>query len=162
MCKRFLAFSCSLLVSLALVSLITTLVLTSVFQASLTEAAREGTTGVMRLFLMMGADPNGSIEEQGCDRMDVVFTLHAAAERGQNEAIELLLDYGARINLTDDNGHNALWHAVNGRKPETVKFLLSKGAAVNSPNETYTALEKAGGNGYTEMVKLLQEAGAKE
>jgi hypothetical protein len=162
MCKRFLAFSCGLLVSLALVNLITTLVLTSALQESLTDAARENATGVMRLYLMVGADPNGSIEEHGCDRLDVVYTLHGAAERGHNEAVKLLLDYGARVNLTDDYGHNALWHAVNGRQIETVRFLLSKGAAVNSPGETYTALEKAEGNGYTEMVELLQQAGAKE
>lgn len=155
--KRFLG----LLVSFALVSLIASTALQPVLQESLTDAAREGTTGAMRLYLLAGADPNGSVEEKGCDRMDVVFTLHAAAERGHNEAVKLLLDYGARVNLTDEHGHNALWHAVNGRQLETVKFLLSRGAAVNSPNETYTALEKAQGNGYTDLVRLLQQAGAK-
>lgn len=155
--KRFL----SLLVSFALVSLMASIALQPVLQELLTDAAREGNTGTMRLFLLAGADPNGSIEEPGCDRMDVVFTLHAAALRGQNEAIELLLKHGADINLTDEYGHNGLWHAVNGSQLETVKFLLSRGAAVSSANETYTALEKAQGNGYTALVELLQQAGAK-
>ena len=52
--------------------------------------------------------------------------------------------------------------AQNGHT-EIVKYLLKKGANVNlRDNDGETALGAAKGKGYTDIVQLLEKAGAKE
>lgn len=157
MYKRLFAFSSALLISLCTIRAFEF----SIAQESfLMDAATNGEITKMKAFMLLGADPNALVEVRGCERTDYVLILGEAASFGQHDAIEYLLMNGAHLNATDKYGHNALWYAVNSNEVDTVKLLLSKGARVNGDGETYSALEKAESNRYTEIVELLKQAGA--
>ena len=49
------------------------------------------------------------------------------------EALKLLLNAGADINIKDENGNNALWYAASGHY-EILLFLLQRGADYKSLN----------------------------
>ena len=48
--------------------------------------------------------------------------------------LEMLLDLGADVNVTDKNGNTLLHFAINGRNTSVVEFLISKGMDVNKKN----------------------------
>ena len=48
--------------------------------------------------------------------------------------LKLLIQKGADVNLTDKDGRSALSLAINGRKSEAVKILLSSGAKIETQN----------------------------
>ena len=76
---------------------------------------------IVGLLLEAGADPSGAGEP-----------LHAACALGFVEAVRLLLQYGAEIDLPDDYGRRPLHYAVEAAtRPDTVevvKLLLKAGA----------------------------------
>lgn len=58
--------------------------------------------------------------------------------------IELLLKNGARIDDVDNNGDTAVFHAVQMRKPENVRYLAEHGANMNlQGKDKYTPLVAA-------------------
>jgi len=77
-----------------------------------------------------------------------------AAGNGDMTAVQLFLDAGMDVN---EGGGAALGLAAGRGKTEMVKFLLSKGA-----KPTSDALQYAWTRGYTEIEKILRDAGAKE
>lgn len=54
--------------------------------------------------------------------------LQAASYKGFNEAVYLLLEYGARTNIGDANGTTALIYAVQFNHSEIVRMLIERGA----------------------------------
>lgn len=98
------------------------------------------------------------------------FTLlHLAADRGNRECVELLLDNGADINAIDKrktDGHRfrhftALCFAVNNGFDELVELLINRGAEVNpAPRVTHTPLSLAVWTGNMKIARLLIETGA--
>lgn len=58
-----------------------------------------------------------------------------AATNGHTQIIELLLNNGADIDATSDNGTTALMMAVRGNHLEAVSLLLEKGADISIVNE---------------------------
>jgi ankyrin repeat protein len=62
--------------------------------------------------------------------------LHATAEAGQLRSAELLLRYGAKVNVPDHFGRTPLFRAVDGNHPELVKLLLDKGADVSPKDKS--------------------------
>lgn len=77
-----------------------------------------------------------------------------AAGNGDMTAAQLFLDAGMDVN---EGGGAALSLAAGRGKTAMVKFLLSKGAKPSSD-----ALQYARTRGYTEIEKILRDAGAKE
>ena len=87
-----------------------------------------------------------------------------ASTSGQIDAIKELIKAGANVNAADNPGRMALKFATEKGLVEVVKVLLEAGADVRGVSKNYavTALQTAKRNGNTEIITLLQKAGAKE
>ena len=79
---------------------------------------------VVRLLLARGVDPNWS---EGGDAPRG-FALHAAARRGDQRLVELLLDHGADPNAHVNSSGSATWAA---KTPELRKLLMSRGGTLD-------------------------------
>jgi uncharacterized protein len=125
-----------------------------------------------------GADPNATLWSGETPLM-------AAARTGQTQVATLLLEYGARVNVSEPRrDQSALMWAIAFGHPETARVLIDHGAKVNARtkmlNEDFTPMELEGyiknvsvtpGGGYTplmfaarggdmESARLLLERGA--
>jgi ankyrin repeat protein len=87
--------------------------------------------------------------------------LHWAAERGDKEVVQLLLEKGADAAAKDDNGRTVLHLAAEGGNKEVVQLLLEKGAdAAAKDDNGRTVLHLAANGGNKEVVQLLLKKGA--
>ncbi|KAF2629421.1 hypothetical protein BU25DRAFT_389615 [Macroventuria anomochaeta] len=95
--------------------------------------------------------------------------LISAAENGQYEVVQLLLDNNADVNVQGGRYGNALQAASAGGHEQIVKMLLDKGANmlldndadVNAQGGEYgNALQAASLEGHKEIVKVLLKKGA--
>jgi ankyrin repeat protein len=90
--------------------------------------------------------------------------LHLAAFFGHADAVELLLDRGADVNVLARNTDlqvAPLHSAAAGAHAEIVRMLVERGADVNARQRGgFTALQSAAQNGDDESVELLLERGA--
>ena len=78
------------------------------------------------------------------------------------ELATLLLNHGAKVNLTDNDGNTVLIIAAENVKPEVLQILVDGGADINLANkEGQTALMNAADSDDLESVRLLLQAGAK-
>ncbi|HSC25413.1 MAG TPA: ankyrin repeat domain-containing protein [Candidatus Babeliales bacterium] len=84
-----------------------------------------------------------------------------AIQKKQNDFITLFLDYGADINMFDENGYTPLMYAVESRKKGIVKLLLRYNPlAINVQNKNgYTALSLVNSDDVA-IAKILLEKGA--
>lgn len=113
---------------------------------------------VVCLLLDSGADPN-------INSPNIGTPLQAAAEIGNLDLVELLLERGANINAepATNRGRTALQAAAGGAHFDLVKLFLERGADINSEpaiNGGRTALQAAAERGNLELVELLLENGA--
>ena len=78
-------------------------------------------------------------------------------------AAKLFIDAGIDVNAKGKDGYTPLINAAaGGGNLEIVKLLIDKGAEVNVSNKYgKTALEIAVDKSYTDIVKLLEGAGAR-
>lgn len=120
-----------------------------------------GTPEAVRSAIEAGANVNARDD-------DHETALMMAAEKNPNpEVTALLLRAGADVNARDEDGDTALIKAADSNSnPEVVALLLKAGADVTIRNEDgETALMEARERSFSEagtaIVKLLQEAGAK-
>jgi ankyrin repeat protein len=123
-------------------------------------AAMSGDIEIMNMLLEAGADPHAMTGEQPCRREDPTYCeedsylgpegqvtpLMAAAgigwrlgiSRGREsdaiEAIQILLDLGADINQTNQNGNTALHGAATRHSIEIIEFLVANGADPHAKN----------------------------
>jgi hypothetical protein len=93
--------------------------------------------------------------------------LMLAAENGRTDAVKLLVERGAEVDLRDQWGRTALMYACSYEEASTperleiIKFLIDRGADVNAKTESgETALMYAAENQEAEYVKLLIDRGA--
>jgi len=124
----------------------------------LEEAARCGSTGVARLLIEAGADPN-------CLDVRGETPLHCAAgtSRTETDIVDLLLSAGANPNAKGKAGRTPLHYAAEKGCREVIVALLSAGADVGiKDNEGKTPLDLASEKKHEDVVKLLEEHGAKE
>lgn len=56
--------------------------------------------------------------------------LHIAASRGKAEIVKTLIDNGADMNASDNDGKTPLYMAIESKKDSVINYLLSKGAKV--------------------------------
>ena len=76
------------------------------------------------------------------------------------QAVEVLLEHKADINIRLTDKSTALITAVCHRRVELVKFLLSRGADVNATSLHATPLSVAWGNRDVRIARILLEHGA--
>jgi ankyrin repeat protein len=88
--------------------------------------------------------------------------LSFAAESGKDAVAQLLLDYGAQVDCTDNRNRTPLSHAAQWDQVSTVRLLLSHGAQPDWVDyEDRTTLSYAVDSGNVAVVKLLLNHGAK-
>ena len=111
--------------------------------------------------LSEGADPNYRAEWYN----DGSPTLHQWALHAHVEAVQLLLDHGADINILDNNGRSALEYATGAlnwaetsKAEQVVNLLIQAGADVNVKSTLgFTPLMWAARAGNLKITKLLIE-----
>jgi len=148
---------------------------TSSDELALLKGWQQQYTEIVELLLSKGADVNAK-NDFG------VTPLMGASESGQLEIVKLLLDKGADVNAKNDFGITPLMVPlkINFRKIKDIlsdqvflklhnlyvgifKLILDKGADVNVKDaEGYSILKIAKKNGQTEIMEILNKAGAKE
>ncbi|KAK9684351.1 hypothetical protein RND81_10G204100 [Saponaria officinalis] len=78
------------------------------------------------------------------DSVDGCFLLHLACQYADVGMVELLLQYGADVNVVDSRGQTPLHHCVMGRKADIAKVLLMRGASAKAmDNEGKSAMQLA-------------------
>jgi uncharacterized protein len=89
--------------------------------------------------------------------------LGLAAFFGNADAVKVILDQGATVDLKDKSrfGNTALDAAVAADHADVVRILLAAGASVNVRDSSgYTPLHKAAGNGDAGIARMLLDRGA--
>lgn len=122
---------------------------------------------VVKKFLDAGADPDGiSKSNDAWTKGSALMTaLMVAIETDREDAVNMLLDYGADVNARPRirTTRTALQYAAELGNMDMVRLLLSRGADVNStasPRGGATALQFAAILGNCNMVAYLLDHGA--
>lgn len=118
-------------------------------------AADRTNVNVVRALLKAGAAPDAATK-------DTQWTaLHIAAEAGNADMVEVLLQGGASIEKTNSVGETPLLLAIESKNTAAVRVLVKHGANVDSPGKWgIPPLFAAIALRDEEQVKLLLEAGA--
>lgn len=141
-------------------------VLTKVRDELLPQAAQAGQPEVTQLLLDAGADVNSTmtfVANSGAYFNEAPAILHAVDDN-HIEVVELLIAYGADVNLTEKafNGH-ALFSAAFYNYTELVTLLLDNGADPHihtNWDEGITPLHGAADNGSAQAIQALLDGGA--
>jgi hypothetical protein len=131
------------------------------------EQVRRGHKGAFDIYTrhLLGSDEDGleilaqQLREMGCNITETSpghTALHMAAEYGEHEIAELLLDYGADIDAQGKNSVTPLQLASREGHEQVVRLLLERGADVNAQGgDRGTALHMASQEGHSHVVRLL-------
>jgi len=121
----------------------------------LIEAASQGDIEKGERLLSEGGILPDMVDEKGWT------ALMMAALHGHPTMVELLLSYGADVNLRNSTGGTALMMAAIQGRNDILQRLLDKGARVNlQDTKGWTALMYAARNGHTPTVQILLSSGA--
>lgn len=127
----------------------------------LTIAAVANDTEMMKIALEGGASPKTITSRYDGG------ALIAAAHLGNVEAVRILIAAKAPLNLVNNLGWTALMEAIvlgpgDRRHIDTLKALVEAGADVNiADRQGTTPLQHARRRGYTDMARILEDAGAR-
>lgn len=109
------------------------------------------------------------IEQNGKKAVESILKLSKTEqfiEFASAGATDILKDYvnkGIDVNVKNDKGENALIGAVSGGYIKTAEYLIDVGTdTATKTNDNRTALSVAKSKGFTSIVIILKEAGAKE
>ena len=136
--------------------------------APLAKAVRKANTGMVRLSLNAGANPNTRTSSGGT-------VLHRAAARGLVDIARLLLEYEADVNAPNSKSTTPLHLAAGNGHVEMVKLLIDYDADISPENDdgqTPLAMalqglaatdssDEAKRRQYQKTIDLLREWGAK-
>uniref|UniRef100_A0A6J0V738 Transient receptor potential cation channel subfamily A member 1 n=1 Tax=Pogona vitticeps TaxID=103695 RepID=A0A6J0V738_9SAUR len=113
----------------------------------------DGSTCRLRSFIKKNRDGLKTLDELNAT------PLHHAAEQGQLELMQMIIDSSAEaLNVTDSCGNTPLHWATKKNQTESVKLLLSRGANPNILNSnTMAPLHLAVQSLYNELVKIFIE-----
>ncbi|XP_063965587.1 E3 ubiquitin-protein ligase MIB2-like isoform X3 [Lytechinus pictus] len=82
--------------------------------------------------------------------------LHKASFHGHRDVVKALLEAGADIEITTDDGHTPLHYAVEGDEPVVTKCLLEEGADVNKVNgRSRSPLHGAAARNHVDCARIL-------
>ena len=110
-----------------------------------------------KLLLQNGANPNA--REVGTETTP---TLEALAQ-GNMKCIDLLIEHGGNVSLSDANGSGAAYKAVASGNLRAVELVASMGVDLDAPRaDGTTSLMYAARAGEVDMVKYLLKSGADE
>jgi len=121
---------------------------------ALSVACALGSVEAVKSLLEHGAKPNDNLKtgEPG--------PLMEVARNGDCQKCQLLLQYGANVNIHTDGNNPLIW-AINADFPELAKLLINNGANVNLPGDSGdTPLKRAQEHNMPEIEKLLIAKGA--
>ncbi|EGW07575.1 E3 ubiquitin-protein ligase MIB1 [Cricetulus griseus] len=89
--------------------------------------------------------------------------LHDAISKKRDDILAVLLEAGADVTITNNNGFNALHHAALRGNPSAMRVLLSKlprpWIVDEKKDDGYTALHLAALNNHVEVAELLVHQG---
>ena len=123
-------------------------------QEGLFLSAANGYTDILMFFIENGADINACTADHNCT------PLMLAIENGHTNTVNVLIQYGANVALTDDSGFTALHYAcIDHGSLEVLRYLFENGADVNACSSV-TPLMMAVENGHVSAVTFLTERGA--
>jgi hypothetical protein len=107
------------------------------------------------IFLAAGFSPDTK-DKKGVPLISI------AARNGNIKTLDLLLRFGAQVNLiAEDRGSTAIFDSALGRNKNIAKILIDAGADVNiQSKDGQTALVVVVGSGDEEIVEMLFKAGA--
>jgi hypothetical protein len=103
-------------------------------------AALTADAELIKTLAALGADPNIRNADNSTPLMAAAGLAtrspgeDAGTENEVLEALQVLLDLGADINATDNNGETAMHAAAYKNLPKVVKFLAAKGAKIDTWN----------------------------
>ncbi len=136
-------------------------------------AAITGDRGAVEQLIDVGADVNAVVEKGKTALMlSALSGSRPAAELVADAAVpswtdasadivRLLLEHGAELDITDEDGVTALGLAAGTGRVDVVAALIDAGADVNAGGELgRTPLSYAAGNARLEVVRLLLDRGA--
>ncbi|KAF6788786.1 ankyrin repeat domain-containing protein 52 [Colletotrichum sojae] len=87
--------------------------------------------------------------------------LGAACDKGNLEAVRLVMEAGANIDMVDHRRRTPIYAASHNGHVDVIKVLLEKGADISvADNDGWTPLNAASNGGHLEVVKVLLEKGA--
>lgn len=113
------------------------------------------------ILLIAGLSPNETWYNPEQKRN--IYPLHNTAGWGTPKMVNLLLNYGADINLEDDFGLTALFYAIEYGTKAAAKVLIERGADINhKTKKNLNPLYYAKWKKKPEMTDLLLKAGAEE
>ena len=122
-------------------------------------AAEQGHTKAVRMLLDAKANPNKT-DKQGWTPLLMTIC------NGHIDIVKMLLDAKANINASNVEGRTPLINAADNGYIDIVRLLLENNANVNATckcgKKPQTALSLAQEHGYTDIVNLLKQYGAKE
>lgn len=116
------------------------------------QACEENSLSEIRRLISEGADIDARSHESHGARVP----LEDAIQYGQIEAIKLLLEQGAKVNVCDRRGRTPLRLAAIMGNEGIVQELLDKGADMNARDRYGTALDWAARFRRTDVVRLLE------
>eukprot|EP00210_Caulerpa_lentillifera_P006930 g6626.t1 len=133
---------------------------TSTGEAPVFLAAKNSCLESLTVLLEAGADPNLCTKASHC-HLEGESTLNRAMSYCDNDAVQLLLTYGADTACIGKDGFTALGCAIWNQDFPMMTLLLDQGADTEQICDfQWTPLLKACVSGYLEGVKLLVERGA--
>ena len=120
------------------------------------QAASEGHTECVKLLLKQDADLT-------LDSSPSKFSpLHHAAQQGNDDMVECLVEAGANIDASDVYGESPLFWAVNSGHLSTVKLLIALGTSTKSKDRAVKTAVKHARRGneqnYQDIVATLKSA----
>lgn len=123
-------------------------------------AVRRGDLDSIRLLLEAGADPDGVNKGIGVPVIKAIEPVSPEDKRDKVAIIELLLKFGADINLSCvETGDTALHQAVCARDKSLVIWLLEHGARYGTQNCGKTEEEVARSIGRHDIAEILLQYG---
>jgi cytohesin len=122
-------------------------------------ATTHNTEEIVDLLVAKGADVDATNETE--DGYGHALLHYAIAQDDSKDAIKLLINKGANVNVRDWDGFTPLMWATWESGKDVVELLISKGADVNQQdNYGCTALHQIATLGNKDMVELLLAKGA--